>query len=77
MEVMLEHWLDPMVKKWVRGIETLARIAVRFPQTAYVGLVSSLQAEWQYICRVVPSAGQYLEPWSWPCARSLSLHFCR
>jgi hypothetical protein len=32
-EVMLEHWLDPMVKKWVAGIETLARIAVRFPQT--------------------------------------------
>ena len=75
MEAMLERWLDPMVKKWVTGIETLARIAVRFPQTAYVGLVSSLQAEWQYICRVVPGADQYR--WSWPCARSLSLHFCR
>ncbi len=61
-EAMLEHWLDPMVKKWVTGIETLARIAVRFPQTAYAGLVSSLQAEWQYICRVVPGAGQYLKP---------------
>jgi hypothetical protein len=43
------------------GIETLARIAVRFPQTAHAGLVSSLQAKWQYICRVVPGAGQYLE----------------
>jgi hypothetical protein len=43
-KAMLERWLDPMVKKWVTGIETLARIAVRFPQTAYVGLVSSLQA---------------------------------
>ncbi len=61
-EAMLERWLDPMVKKWVMGIETLACIAARFPQTAYTGLVSSLQAEWQYICRVVPSAGQYLEP---------------
>jgi hypothetical protein len=62
-EAMLERWLDPMVKKWVTGIETLARIAVRFPQTAYAGLVSSLQAEWhQYICHVVHSAGQYLEP---------------
>jgi hypothetical protein len=59
---MLERWLDPTVKKWVTGIETLARIAVRAPQTAYAGLVSSLQAEWQYICRVVPGAGQYLEP---------------
>ncbi len=27
-----------------------------------MGLVSSLQAKWQYICRVVTSAGQYLEP---------------
>ncbi len=46
LEVILEHWLDPMVKEWVAGIETLVRIAVRFPQTAYVGLVSSLQAKW-------------------------------
>jgi hypothetical protein len=61
LEAMLEHWLDPMVKKWVGGIETLVRIAVRFPQTAYAGLVSSLQAEWQYICCVVPGTGQYLE----------------
>ncbi len=61
METMLECWLDPMVKKWVVGIETLARIAVRFPQTAYAGLVSNLQAEWQYICCIVPDASQYLE----------------
>ncbi len=46
LEAMLKSWLDPMVKKWVTGIETLARIAVRFPQTPYAGLVSSLQAEW-------------------------------
>ncbi len=56
-EAMLEHWLDPMVKKWVAGIETLARIAVRFPQIAYTGLVLSLQSKWQYICRDVPGAG--------------------
>jgi hypothetical protein len=62
LEAMLEHWLDPKVKKWVTGIETLARLAVRFPQTAYAGLVSSLQAKWQYICRIVLGAGQYLEP---------------
>ncbi len=31
-EAMLECWLDPVVvKKWMTGIETLARIAVRFP----------------------------------------------
>ncbi len=61
LKAMLERWLDPMVKKWVAGIEALACIAVRFPQTAYMGLVSSLQAKWQYICCDVPGTGQYLE----------------
>jgi hypothetical protein len=61
-EAMLEHWLDPMVKKCTAGVETLARIATRVPQAAYVGLTSSLQAEWQYICRVIPGAEHYLGP---------------
>jgi hypothetical protein len=61
-EAMLERWLDPKVKKWVAGVEILARIASRFPQTAYAGLASSLQAEWQYICRVIPGAEHYLGP---------------
>jgi hypothetical protein len=56
LEAMLERWMDPKVKKWVAGIEILARIASRFPQTAYAGLVSSLQAKWQYLCCVVPGA---------------------
>jgi hypothetical protein len=47
LEAMLERWLNPMVKKWVVGIETLVRIAVRFSQTAYAGLVLSLHANWQ------------------------------
>jgi hypothetical protein len=61
-EARLERWLNPKVQKWVAGIETLARIASRFPQTAYAGLVSSLQAEWQYISRVVPGAERLLGP---------------
>jgi hypothetical protein len=55
-EAMLECWMDPKVKKWVGGIGILARIASRFPQTAYAGLVLSLQAKWQYLCRVVLGA---------------------
>jgi hypothetical protein len=62
LEAMLEHWLDPKVKKWVVGVEILARIASRFPQTAYTGLASSLQAKWQYICFVLPGAEHYLGP---------------
>ncbi len=61
-EAMLEHWMDPKVKKWVAGIEILACIALRFPQTAYAGLVSSLQAKWQYLCCVVPGAERLLGP---------------
>jgi hypothetical protein len=61
-EAMLKLWIDPMVKKWGAGIETLVRIAVMFPQNAYAGLVLSLQAKWQYICHVVPGVGQFLEP---------------
>ena len=55
-KAMLERWMDPKVKKWVAGIGILARIVSRFPQMAYAGLVLSLQAEWQYLCRVVPGA---------------------
>jgi hypothetical protein len=61
-EAMLERWLDPKVKKWVAGVEILARIALRFPQTAYVGLALSLQAEWQYICCIVLGAEHYVGP---------------
>ncbi len=61
-ETMLERWLDPKVKKWVAGVEILARIALRFPQTAYAGLALSLQAKWQYICCIVPGAVHYLGP---------------
>ena len=44
------------------GIGILACIASMFPQTAYTGLVSSLQSKWQYLCRVVPGAKQFLGP---------------
>ncbi len=54
--------MDLKVKKWVARIGILARIALRFPQMAYAGLVSSLQAEWQYLCHVVPGAEQFLGP---------------
>ncbi len=47
LEAMLGRWLDPKVKKWVAGVEILACIASRFPQTAYAGLTSSLQGKWQ------------------------------
>jgi len=42
------------------GDGILACIVLRFPQKAYTGLVLSLQSEWQYLCRVIPGAEQFL-----------------
>ena len=55
-------WIEPQVKTWVQGVESLAKVALRYPQSAYTGLVWSLQAEWQYFCRVCPRAREFLGP---------------
>ena len=57
-----QAWLAPQVEKWVAGVEALARVAWRYPQTAYAGLVWCLQAEWQYLCRICPGVGEHLRP---------------
>jgi hypothetical protein len=56
------EWLEPQIQKWVAGIETLSRVAKRYPQTAYAGLVKSLQTEWTYLQRVVPGIEGVLAP---------------
>eukprot|EP00804_Cyclotella_cryptica_P014859 CCRYP_020381-RB/>CCRYP_020381-RB protein AED:0.31 eAED:0.31 QI:0/-1/0/1/-1/1/1/0/224 len=61
-EKMNRKWLEPMVQKWVEGVDKLAKVARRYPQAAYAGLVNCLQAEWQYLCRVEPGVGQHLAP---------------
>ena len=61
-EKMNRRWLEPMVQKWVAGVDKLAKVARRYPQAAYAGLVNCLQAEWQYLCRVEPGVGQHLAP---------------
>jgi hypothetical protein len=53
-EKMLERWIAPKVDEWVAGIGKLAEVVCRYPQSACVGLVHCLQAEWQYVCRVEP-----------------------
>jgi hypothetical protein len=44
--MMQERWLQQMMQKWVSEAEQLAIVALRYPQSAYVGLVSCLQANW-------------------------------
>jgi hypothetical protein len=61
-EKMRERWITPKVEEWVAGIGKLAEVGRRYPQSAYVGLVHCLQAEWQYVCRVEPEMGPYLAP---------------
>jgi hypothetical protein len=52
-----EEWLQPQLENWVHGVEQLAKVARRYPQTAYAGLAKSLQMEWQYLQRVLPDSG--------------------
>jgi len=46
---MKAQWLQPQIQQWVKGVERLAQVAPRYPQTAYAGLTKSLQLEWQYL----------------------------
>ena len=55
-------WLRPQVQKWTKGVHLLARVARKYPQTAYAGLTRSLQAEWLYLQRVLPDSGPALAP---------------
>jgi hypothetical protein len=50
-----QDWIRPQVEKWKEGVRVLAKIAKRFPQTAYAGLSQSLQSEWQYLQRIAPN----------------------
>ena len=59
---MQDRWVEPMVDKWVVGIKALAKVAGKYPQSAFFGFSQSLQAEWQYLCRIVPGVGKHLQP---------------
>jgi hypothetical protein len=57
-----QAWLEPQIQQWVDGVEKLAKVARRFPQTAYAGLAKSLQMEWTYLQRVMPGLEDVLDP---------------
>ena len=59
---MRDRWVKPMVEKWVEGVKLLAKVATKYPQSAYAGFSSYLQAEWQYLCRTVPGVAEQLQP---------------
>jgi hypothetical protein len=55
-------WIAPQVHQWTCGVDSLASVARRHPQTAFAGLAKSLQAEWQYLQRVSPGTGGHFAP---------------
>jgi hypothetical protein len=56
------QWVDPQIQQWIEGVHCLAAAARRYPQTAYAGLLQSLQAEWQYLQRVTPDIAPAFAP---------------
>ena len=54
-EAALDDWLLPKIDQWVESIKIFGRIAKRYPQTAFAGLSKSLQMEWNYVQRIIPS----------------------
>ena len=61
-DAMEDAWILPQVQVWTAGVRALARVAKRYPQTAYAGFAWSLQAEWTYLLRVSERAGPLLAP---------------
>ena len=58
----LEAWVKPQVEAWAHGVRVLGKITRRHPQSAYAGLVMSLQLKWQYLQRTVPGVGTLMGP---------------
>ncbi|KAL3764483.1 LOW QUALITY PROTEIN: hypothetical protein ACHAWU_009969 [Discostella pseudostelligera] len=66
-----DKWIGDMVAKWVAAVETLAKVAVKYPQTAYAGFTFCLQNEWQYLQHVVADTGPFFEP----LEKAIQCHF--
>ena len=57
-----DEWLEDKIAIWTEAVETLAKIAVKYPQTAYAGFTFVLQNEWQYILRVCADTAPFFQP---------------
>jgi hypothetical protein len=59
---MLSRYVKPKAADWVHVVEVLARITVKYLQSAYAGLTMSLQAKWQHLSRAVTGVESHLQP---------------
>ena len=58
----LEEWVRTKLESWAHRVRTIAKIAKRYPQSAYSGLGMSIQLEWYYLQRTVPGVGSLMDP---------------
>eukprot|EP00957_Ditylum_brightwellii_P085541 6506537-Ditylum_brightwellii.AAC.1 len=56
-----KHAILPQVAKWKEEVKVLTSFARTHPQRAYASLPISMQAEWQYLQRVVPVVGLHMK----------------
>ena len=54
MMMMLLRYVKPKVADCVHTMEVLARIAVKYPQSAYAGITMLMQIKLQHMSRAVP-----------------------
>ena len=57
-----KEWMEDKIVTWVAAVNTLAKVAVNYPQSAYAGFAFCLQCEWQYASRISPNIAGYFEP---------------
>ena len=57
-----DTWLAQKLTTWENALTTLARVAPRFPQSAYCCVEKSLQHEWQFIQRVNSCSAAAFQP---------------
>ena len=58
----VKSYVDSKVQKWVQYVDIFSKAAVKFPQAVYAAFTKSLQCEWNYLQRVIPSNGEeYLD----------------
>ena len=69
------EWLEPQIQHWVDGIHALAKVARRYPQTAYAAMTKSFQIEWQYQQHVTTTDPSIYDPLRTPSPTSSSQLF--
>ena len=52
----VKKFVKEKVDNWVNCVHNLAKVAEKYPQSAYVSFSKSLQCEWIYMQRVVPTS---------------------